>query len=329
MITGTYNLTVNPQWINVQQQEVFLECDTTLAPVTINLFEIAELNRFWGVKIIISDANNNAGTNNITINASGSDTVDDDTTNQIVINTNGSSVSFQVASETQWLAIESVSSGGGSSNPFGELTSNEPFTCNITNAVEGTSIPNGATDQYIKTIPLTGLGSNVTTALVVFNSYEAFSSASINTPANGFGVTSGGFYSLDGQGSSGFTYSMVEVGARLLVTTNYQDAKRPQSLPNAGAAKEVNETGVDLIAGTNPNYTQIGGTMIGKYNLSNRSIGYSSDNTANTQNHSVLKSAYLDNSGVVSTLILILKKYQATTGLTWSTLRMNVYDLSS
>ena len=108
MITGTYNLTVNPQWINVQQQEVFLECDTTLAPVTINLFEIVELNRFWGVKIIISDANNNAGTNNITVNASGSDTVDDDTTNQIVINTNGSSVSFQVASETQWLAIESI-----------------------------------------------------------------------------------------------------------------------------------------------------------------------------------------------------------------------------
>ena len=128
---------------------------------------------------------------------------------------------------------------------------------NSANSEFSPSIPNGATDQYIKTIPLTGLGSNVTTALVVFNSYEAFSSASINTPANGFGVTSGGFYSLDGQGSSGFTYSMVEVGARLLVTTNYQDAKRPQSLPNAGAAKEVNETGVDLIAGTNPNYTQI------------------------------------------------------------------------
>ena len=69
--------------------------------------------------------------------------------------------------------------------------------------------------------------------------------------------------------------------------------------------------------------------MIGKYTFTNRSIGYSSDNTANTQNHSVLKSAYLDNSGVVSTLILILKKYQPTTGLTWSTLRMNVYDLSS
>ena len=118
MITGTYNLTVNPQWINVQQQEVFLECDTTLAPVTINLFEIVELNRFWGVKIIISDANNNAGTNNITVNASGSDTVDDDTTNQIVINTNGSSVSFQVASETQWLAIESLVAGLTPTAPY-------------------------------------------------------------------------------------------------------------------------------------------------------------------------------------------------------------------
>ena len=118
MITGTYNLAVNPQWINVQQQEVFLECDTTLAPVTINLFEIVELNRFWGVKIIISDANNNAGTNNITVNASGSDTVDDDTTNQIVINTNGSSVSFQVASETQWLAIESLVAGITPTAPY-------------------------------------------------------------------------------------------------------------------------------------------------------------------------------------------------------------------
>lgn len=122
MITGTYNLTVNPQWINVQQQEVFLECDTTLAPVTINLFEIVELNRFWGVKIIISDANNNAGTNNITVNSSGSDTVDDDTTNQIVINTNGSSVSFQVASETQWLAIESVVAGLTPTAPYKVFT---------------------------------------------------------------------------------------------------------------------------------------------------------------------------------------------------------------
>jgi hypothetical protein len=121
MITGTYNLVVNPQWRNVQESEVFLECDTTLAPVTINLFEIADLNRFWNVRIVVSDVNNNAGTNNITINANISDTVDEDTTNQIVINTNGSSVSLQVVSDTQWVATESVGGGGTSEYKMAKL----------------------------------------------------------------------------------------------------------------------------------------------------------------------------------------------------------------
>jgi hypothetical protein len=113
MITGTYNLAVDPQWRNVQLQEVFLECDTTVAPVTINLFEIAQLNRFWNVKIVVSDTNKNAGTNPITINAGGSDTLDTDTTNQVIINTNGESILLQVVSETQWLAKESTGGGSG------------------------------------------------------------------------------------------------------------------------------------------------------------------------------------------------------------------------
>jgi hypothetical protein len=117
MITGTYNLAVSSEWRNLQEGEVFLECDTTLAPVTINLFEIAELQRFWNVKIVVSDPNNNAGTNNITINAGGSDTMDDSSTVQIVLNGNGESVALQVVSETQWLASESVG-GGGSSAPI-------------------------------------------------------------------------------------------------------------------------------------------------------------------------------------------------------------------
>ncbi len=116
MITGTYNLAVDPLWKNVQQQEIFLECDTTLAPVTINLFEIADLNRFWGVKIIISDKASNAFTNNIIINTSGSDTIDDDTTVQIVLDTNGESIAFQVAGESQWIALESVAGTSTSYN---------------------------------------------------------------------------------------------------------------------------------------------------------------------------------------------------------------------
>ena len=124
MITGTYDLTVNPQWINLQLAEVFLECDTTLAPVTINLFEIADLKRFWNAKIIISDVNNNAGTNNITVNCGGSDVFDNDTINQLVLNVNGSSLSLQVVSEAQWLAIESV---GGVIAPVWDVIVGDPL----------------------------------------------------------------------------------------------------------------------------------------------------------------------------------------------------------
>jgi hypothetical protein len=107
MISGIYNLLST----DVSQnpiQELWLECDTTLAPVTINLFEIAELQRQWSIKIHISDASNNASANAITINASPLNFFDNDSTSQISINANGSAIILQVASETQWFAIESV-----------------------------------------------------------------------------------------------------------------------------------------------------------------------------------------------------------------------------
>lgn len=115
IIIDTLNLVVDPQWKNVQQQEVFLECDTTLAPVTINLFEIADLNRFWNVKVIISDYGNNASVNNIVITAGGGNLIDQDGTVQIVLNLNGESVTFQPVSETSWIALESV--GGAAAIP--------------------------------------------------------------------------------------------------------------------------------------------------------------------------------------------------------------------
>lgn len=108
MITGTYNLVVDPQWRNVQQQEVFLECDTKDGQVTINLFEIANLNRFWNVKIVVSDVAKNASVNNILINAGGSDFIDETSVVQVVLNLNGESVTLQPVSENGWIAIESV-----------------------------------------------------------------------------------------------------------------------------------------------------------------------------------------------------------------------------
>lgn len=113
IIIDTLNLVVDPQWKNVQQQEVFLECDTTQGAVSINLFEIADLNRFWNVKVIISDYGNNASVNNIVITAGGGDLIDQNGTVQVVLNLKGESVTFQPVSETSWIALESVPSGGG------------------------------------------------------------------------------------------------------------------------------------------------------------------------------------------------------------------------
>jgi len=118
MITGTYNLIADPSWALTQLQEVRLECDTTLSAVTINLPAISTLAISTNLKLIVVDVTANASVNNITINAGAtglppvSDTFDDSTTNQIILDTNGSSVIFQNVAATQWIATESVSSGG-------------------------------------------------------------------------------------------------------------------------------------------------------------------------------------------------------------------------
>ena len=133
MITGTYNLEANPSWSLLQFQEVRLECDTTLGPVTINLPSIAKLSQSTNLKLIIVDATANASSNNITIN-SGSvgappvfDTFDDSTTTSLILDTDGSSVALQNVSSNQWIATESISGGGGS------LPSNKGSLVNISN----------------------------------------------------------------------------------------------------------------------------------------------------------------------------------------------------
>ena len=109
-ISGTYNLVANSIWQTLVLQEVRLECNTSLAPVTINLFEIAELNRLWNVKIYITDISANASVNNIIVNASGSDTIDATGLTQLVISNNGVSAVFAVVNQTQWVALESNAS---------------------------------------------------------------------------------------------------------------------------------------------------------------------------------------------------------------------------
>jgi hypothetical protein len=111
IITGTYDLVVNPQWRLLQLQEIYLECDTTLAPVTINLFPIEDLSRFWNVKIYVNDISDNAGTNPITINtgASGLPLVYDNINRQgivnFTINYNGGGAILSVVGKDDWAAL--------------------------------------------------------------------------------------------------------------------------------------------------------------------------------------------------------------------------------
>jgi hypothetical protein len=112
-ITGNYTLEVNDSWRLLNLQEIYLQCNTSLGAVNIDLFEIINLAGFWNVKIYITDISNNASVNNIVVNASGSDIIDSTGTTSSIINVNGGSLELQVVGDTQWLCLEGNTSGGG------------------------------------------------------------------------------------------------------------------------------------------------------------------------------------------------------------------------
>ena len=112
-IVGNYNLEVEDSWRLLNLQEIYLLCDTSTSSPTINLFEIADLEEFWNVKIFITDISNNASVNNIIVNAFGSDTIDSTGTSSLTLSTDGGALQLQVVSNTQWMALESTSGGGG------------------------------------------------------------------------------------------------------------------------------------------------------------------------------------------------------------------------
>ena len=111
IISGTYNLVANPIWKNLVLQEIYLECDTTLAPVTINLFPISDLGRFWNVKIYVTDISNNAGLNPITINAGSSglplvaDTINRQGLTNFTVNYNGGDAVLMIVTGNKWSAF--------------------------------------------------------------------------------------------------------------------------------------------------------------------------------------------------------------------------------
>jgi len=96
--------------VTLYRDDVILLCDTSIAPVIINLFEIPD--NYWSTqwKLYIIDNSNNASVNNITINAGSGQTIN--TFSSLVLNTDGSTSLIRIVSNENYIAaLSSISSG--------------------------------------------------------------------------------------------------------------------------------------------------------------------------------------------------------------------------
>ena len=109
IVSGTTTLLPNRRWSQSQTRKQIIDCKTAGGPVVINLPTIEDLIEInaQGVVFTINDLSNNASANNITINASGEDEIDESTTTQLVISKDGASVVLAVGTNGQWIGLES------------------------------------------------------------------------------------------------------------------------------------------------------------------------------------------------------------------------------
>jgi hypothetical protein len=105
--------------------DVILLCDTSLAPVTINLLEIPDDSWMTTYKLYIVDNSSNASVNNITINAGVGQLIND--LPSITISTNGEAALVRIVSNNQYI---STSSGGVVANALEVLNESVSITPN-------------------------------------------------------------------------------------------------------------------------------------------------------------------------------------------------------
>lgn len=98
--------------VTIYRDDVVLLCDTSIAPVVINLFDIPA--NYWSTqwKLYIIDNSNNASANNITINAGVGQNIN--TQANLVLNTDGSGALIRIVSNTNFIGNLTFVSGGGS-----------------------------------------------------------------------------------------------------------------------------------------------------------------------------------------------------------------------
>ena len=110
-VAGNYTLEPNLSWIQLQLNEIYVECDTSLVPCNITLPSIAFFNGAYNTKVYVSDLSNNASVNNITITANVGDTIDGVAFS--LISVSGGSCAYIIVANHKWIGLESNSGGGG------------------------------------------------------------------------------------------------------------------------------------------------------------------------------------------------------------------------
>lgn len=161
----------------IYQDDVILLCDTSAAPVVINLLEIPNDQWLTTYKLYIIDNSGNASVNNITINAGVGQTINN--APSVVISTNGECALVRIVGNSQYV---STSAGGSVSNPLEVLDEGVPLT------------PNAASMNFVGSgVTATSVGDNVT---VTINTPTATTLAVTDTDTIDLTLTGGPAYNL-------------------------------------------------------------------------------------------------------------------------------------
>ena len=155
----TFDLINNPEWIQLQEQEIYIHCDTTLGQVDVILPEISTLKGFYNLKLYVVDIAGFAGVNNIVISTTGGDTID--AVSGITLNVNNISTAITIVSSKQWISLEGIITSNANIADLGSIL----FVSENGNDSTGTK---GRIDLPYKTIASAEVDAGIGDMIYVF-----------------------------------------------------------------------------------------------------------------------------------------------------------------
>jgi hypothetical protein len=155
----------------INNDDSILYCNTSLGAVTINLIDIP--SDYWSTqyKLYVCDYSNNAGTNNITINAPTGFTING--SSSLVLNVNGESAIVRISGNTTF--ITEISNSGASATPF-EGTNWSFVYGNGSHTANATQLQTAYTSAKTKTPNGSPLSATNRFTIIVGSGYYSFSS---------------------------------------------------------------------------------------------------------------------------------------------------------